>query len=72
MVTGFNHSGFVVKDLETMVGFYRDTLGLEAVREIDSVAPPTGDHTGNTGRAQKACVRGQARGRARPRAGPLH
>ena len=49
MVTGFNHSGFVVKDLERMVTFYRDSLGLEVLREVDSVAPPEGDHTGIPG-----------------------
>ena len=27
MITGFNHSGFVVKDIEKMVAFYRDSLG---------------------------------------------
>ena len=49
MVTGFNHSGFVVKDLDVMVKFYRDTLGLTVVRDADSVAPPEGDHTGIPG-----------------------
>jgi catechol 2,3-dioxygenase-like lactoylglutathione lyase family enzyme len=49
MITGFNHTGFVVKDLEVMVGFYRDTLGLTVVRERDSVAPESGDHTGIPG-----------------------
>ena len=34
MITGFNHSGFVVKDLEKMVSFYRDDLGLEIEREM--------------------------------------
>ena len=29
MITGFNHSGFVVKNLEKMVSFYRDDLGLK-------------------------------------------
>ncbi len=49
MITGFNHSGFVVKDIEAMVAFYRDTLGLSVMREVDSVAPPEGDHTGIPG-----------------------
>ncbi len=49
MVTGFNHSGFVVKDMDKMVEFYRDTLGLTVLMEIDSVAPPEGDHTGIPG-----------------------
>ena len=49
MVTGFEHTGLVVGDLEAMVGFYRDKLGLEVMREVDSVAPPEGDHTGIPG-----------------------
>ncbi len=55
MISGFNHSGFVVQDLERMVAFYRDTLGLVVEREIDSVAPPEGDHTGIPG-AHRALV----------------
>ena len=39
MIKGFNHSGFVVRDLEKMVSFYRDDLGLEIEKEIDSKAP---------------------------------
>ena len=46
MVTGFNHSGVVVDDLDTMIAFYTDVLGLEVLREVESVAPPGGDHTG--------------------------
>ena len=46
MVTGFNHSGVVVRDLQGMIDFYCNSLGLEVLREVDSVAPPEGDHTG--------------------------
>jgi catechol 2,3-dioxygenase-like lactoylglutathione lyase family enzyme len=49
MISGFNHTGFVVKDLQRMVAFYRDTLGLTVVRERESIAPETGDHTGIPG-----------------------
>ncbi len=28
MITGFNHTGFVVRDIERMTAFYRDVLGL--------------------------------------------
>ena len=49
MIIGFNHSGFVVEDIDAMVEFYRDTLGLTVMREVDSVAPPEGDHTGIPG-----------------------
>jgi catechol 2,3-dioxygenase-like lactoylglutathione lyase family enzyme len=49
VITGFNHTGFVVDDLDGMVRFYRDTLGLTVVRERESVAPASGDHTGIPG-----------------------
>lgn len=49
MVTGFNHSGFVVRDMDKMVSFYRDDLGLVVVREVESIAPPEGNHTGIPG-----------------------
>ena len=49
MVTSFNHSGIVVQDLDAMVAFYRDTLGLSVIREVESVAPPEGNHTGIPG-----------------------
>ena len=45
MVTGFNHSGFIVKDMDTMLRFYRDTLGLKVVVDVDS-EPHQGGHTG--------------------------
>lgn len=48
-IIGFNHSGFVVRDIEKMVSYYRDVLGLTVIHEIDSVAPPEGDHTGIPG-----------------------
>ena len=34
MIKGFNHSGFVVRDLEKMVSFYRDDLGLEIEKKL--------------------------------------
>ncbi len=49
MVIGFNHSGVVVKDIDKMVEFYRDALGLTVMREVDSVAPAEGNHTGIPG-----------------------
>jgi catechol 2,3-dioxygenase-like lactoylglutathione lyase family enzyme len=55
MITGFNHSGFVVRDIGAMVAFYRDVLGLSVVREVESNAPPEGDHTGIPG-AQRYLV----------------
>ena len=53
MVTSFNHSGVVVEDLDAVLGFYVGLLGLEVVREVDSIAPPTGDHTGIAGARRK-------------------
>jgi catechol 2,3-dioxygenase-like lactoylglutathione lyase family enzyme len=49
VITGFNHSGFVVRDMDTMLRFYRDTLGLTVLRETKSIAPPEGNHTGIPG-----------------------
>ena len=62
MVTGFNHSGFVVKDIEKMVEFYRDALGLTVMRELNSVAPPEGDHTGIPGARRTLVFVGKAEG----------
>ena len=62
MVAGFNHSGFVVADLSVMVAFYKDALGMEVVREIDSVAPPDGDHTGISGARRRLVFLGVSNG----------
>ena len=60
MVTSFNHSGFVVKDIDKMVEFYRDALGLTVMREVNSVAPPEGDHTGIPGARRTLVFVGKA------------
>ena len=65
MVTGFDHSGFVVRDMEKMVDFYRDVLGLTVMREVDSVAPPEGDHTGIPGAHRTLVVVGKPGGEHR-------
>ncbi len=65
MITGFNHSGFVVKDIEKMVAFYRDSLGLSVMREVDSVAPPEGDHTGIPGAHRTLVFVGKPEGSTR-------
>ncbi|MCH7735402.1 MAG: VOC family protein [Chloroflexi bacterium] len=49
MVTGFNHTGLVVDDIERMVSFYCDDLGLEELNRVESNAPPEGNHTGISG-----------------------
>ena len=46
MITGIHHTGIVVRDMQAMQAFYCDALGLQVVGEIESVAPPTGNHTG--------------------------
>ena len=53
MLIGFNHTGLVVRDLETMVQFYTQQIGLKVLFEVDSVAPPDGDHTGGPGARRK-------------------
>ena len=35
MSVAMTHTGFVVKDLDTSLSFYRDALGLDVVREAD-------------------------------------
>ena len=62
MVTGFNHSGFVVRDIDKMVAFYTEMLGLTVAREVDSVAPPEGDHTGIPGARRKLVFVGKPEG----------
>jgi catechol 2,3-dioxygenase-like lactoylglutathione lyase family enzyme len=46
MMTGFEHVGLVVRDVEKQKTFYRDILGLQVLHEREVLAPPTGDHTG--------------------------
>lgn len=49
MISGFHHTGIVVQDLDKMVQFYTESLGLKVLLELDSIAPPQGDHTGVPG-----------------------
>ncbi|MEE8046379.1 MAG: VOC family protein [Dehalococcoidia bacterium] len=49
MVTGFNHTGIVVDDLDRMVSFYCGDLGLSELHRLESNAPPEGNHTGIAG-----------------------
>ena len=42
MITGFNHTGAVVRDLDKLVRFYTEDIGLDVLLEVDSVAPPGG------------------------------
>jgi catechol 2,3-dioxygenase-like lactoylglutathione lyase family enzyme len=46
MIIRMAHIGIVVQDIENMVAFYRDVLGLTVNSEREVVGPPNGDHTG--------------------------
>lgn len=46
MITGIHHSGIVVRDIAASANFYSTVLGLQIVGQIESHAPPTGNHTG--------------------------
>jgi extradiol dioxygenase family protein len=46
VIAGFHHTGIVVQDLAKMVRFYTEDLGLKLLLELESNAPPDGDHTG--------------------------
>ena len=48
-VTGFHHTGVTVQDMDRMVRFYTEELGLEVFHDLESAAPPEGDHTGIPG-----------------------
>jgi catechol 2,3-dioxygenase-like lactoylglutathione lyase family enzyme len=52
-ITGFHHTAVTVHDLDAMVRFYTEVIGLRVLMEVDSVAPPTGDHTGVAGARRK-------------------
>jgi catechol 2,3-dioxygenase-like lactoylglutathione lyase family enzyme len=49
LVSGFNHTGIVVNNLDLMVDFYCNDLGLTELSRGDSNAPPEGNHTGIPG-----------------------
>jgi len=49
VVTGFNHTGIVVRDIDTMIEFYCGQLGLTELSRGESNAPPEGNHTGISG-----------------------
>jgi catechol 2,3-dioxygenase-like lactoylglutathione lyase family enzyme len=53
MITGFHHTGIVVRDLDRMIQFYTQDLGLKLLLAADSTAPPEGDHTGVPGARRK-------------------
>ena len=46
MITGIDHIGLVVGDIEKQLVFYRDVLGLVVDYDKEVRAPSGGDHTG--------------------------
>lgn len=62
MITGFDHMGLVVRDVEKQKTFYRDILELQVLHEREVLAPPTGDHTGIPGVRRKLIFLGNAKG----------
>ena len=46
MITGIDHTGLVVRDIEKQLAFYRDVLGLVVDYDKEVRAPSAGDHTG--------------------------
>jgi len=49
VVTSFNHSGIVVRDLDEMLRFYTEDLGLTVLERYEMEAGPEGDHAGIPG-----------------------
>ena len=49
MITSFNHSGIVVQDLDEMLRFYTEDLGLTLFDRYEMDAGPDGDHAGIPG-----------------------
>ncbi len=46
MITGLNHSGLVVEDLDRSINFYRDVIGLEVVRTLEREGGPISEVVG--------------------------
>jgi len=49
MITSLNHTGVVVSDLDAMVRFYTEDLGLKVTARYESVGGEDGDHAGIPG-----------------------
>lgn len=49
MITSINHSGIIVRDLDAMVKFYTEDLGLKVTTRYESHGGEHGDHAGIPG-----------------------
>ena len=49
MLTSFNHTGVVVRDIDAMVRFYTEELGLKEEARFETDASVRADHTGIAG-----------------------
>ncbi len=62
MTVSIHHTGLVVRDLESMVSFYTEVVGLNLLAEVDSIAPASGDHTGVSGARRRLVFVGETNG----------
>jgi len=62
LLTGFNHTGIVINDIELMARFYCDDLGLTELKRVESNAPPEGNHTGIPGSKRTLIIVGFGEG----------
>jgi catechol 2,3-dioxygenase-like lactoylglutathione lyase family enzyme len=62
LLTGFNHTGIVIDDVDLMVKFYCDDLGLTELKCVESNAPPEGNHTGIPGSKRTLIIVGFGEG----------
>lgn len=56
------HTGLVVQDLDKQLAFYRDIVGLKVIRELETMAPSSGSHTGLDGARRKLVFLGDGCG----------
>ena len=49
MITSLNHTGIIVQDLDEMVRFYTEDLGLNVTARYESLGGKDGDHAGIPG-----------------------
>ena len=56
MITGMNHTGFVVSDLDSSTAFYRDVVGLQVVTSRERQGGPISQMIGYDDVHLKACL----------------